>query len=63
MWMASEKGFDIVRKFMNKKPKEFYHQIKEFQKKNKEEGRKWFNKKIEKFYNQLMKEREEEISI
>ena len=62
MWMASEKGFDIVRKLMKKEPKEFYEQIKEFQRKNDEEGRKWFNKKIEDFYNQLMKERKEGLS-
>lgn len=62
MWMASEKGFDIVRKFMKKEPKEFYEQIKEFQRKNEEEGRKWFNNKIEEFYNQLMKERKEGLS-
>jgi|TARA_Y100000310_G_scaffold289143_1_gene315333 hypothetical protein len=62
MWMACEKGFDIVRKFMKKEPKEFYEQIKEFQRKNEEEGRKWFNKKIEEFYNQLMKERKEGLS-
>lgn len=62
MWMASEKGFDIVRKFMKKEPKEFYEQIKEFQRKNEEEGRKWFNKKIEDFYNKLMQERKEGFS-
>ena len=62
MWMASEKGFDIVRKFMKKEPKEFYEQIKEFQRKNEEEGRKWFNKRIEEFYNQLMKKRKEGLS-
>ena len=62
MWMASEKGFDIVRKFMKKEPKEFYEQIKEFQRKNEEEGREWFNKNIEEFYNQLMKERKEGLS-
>ena len=62
MWMASEKGFDIVRKFMKKESKEFYEQINEFQQKNEEEGRKWFNKKIEDFYNQLMRERKEGLS-
>ncbi|MBN1275237.1 HD domain-containing protein [Candidatus Woesearchaeota archaeon] len=62
MWMASEKGFDIVRKFMKKEPKEFYEQINEFQRKNEEEGRKWFNKNIEEFYNQLMRERKEGLS-
>jgi len=62
MWMASEKGFDIVRKFMKKEPKEFYEQIKEFQRKNEKEGRKWFNKKIEEFYNQLMRERKKGLS-
>jgi len=56
MWMASEKGFDIVRRFMKKEPKEFYEQIKKFQGKNKEEGRKWFNEKIEGLYNQLIRE-------
>jgi len=62
MWMTSEKGFGIVRKFMKKEPKEFYEQIKEFQRKNKEEGRKWFNEKIEGLYNQLMRERRERFS-
>ena len=62
MWMASEKGFDIVRKFMKKEPKEFYEQIKEFQRKNEEEERKWFNKNIEEFYNQLMRKRKEGLS-
>ena len=62
MWMASEKGFSIVRKFVSKEPKKFYKQIQEFQKKNEEEGRKWFNKKIEKFYNQLMKERKKGLT-
>ncbi len=63
MWMADEKGFDIVRKFMNKEPKEFYEQIKTFQKKNEEEGREWFSKKIEKFYDQLMRDRKKELKI
>ncbi len=62
MWMASEKGFDIVRKFLKKEPNEFYKQIQEFQNENEKEGRKWFNKKIGEFYNQLMKERKEELS-
>lgn len=62
IWMASGKGFDIVRKFMKKEPKEFYEQIREFQRKNEEEGRKWFNKKIEEFYNQLMRERKKGLS-
>jgi hypothetical protein len=62
MWMASRKGFDIVRMFMKQNPKEFYEQIKEFQRKNQKEGRKWFNYKIENFYNELMQEREKEIS-
>jgi len=61
MWMASEKGFNIVRKFMKKEPKEFYKQIQEFQRKNEEEGRKWFNKEIEEFYNHLMKKRGENL--
>ena len=54
MWMASKKGFDIVRKFLNKEPEEFYNQIQEFQQKNKNEGRKWFNKEIKKFYHKLV---------
>jgi hypothetical protein len=62
IWMASGKGFDIVRKLMKKEPKEFYEQIQEFQRKNEAEGRKWFNKKIEEFYIQLMKERKKELS-
>ena len=33
MWMASEKGFDIVRKFLNQSKKEFYVQIQKFQEK------------------------------
>ncbi|HII15445.1 MAG TPA: HD domain-containing protein [Nanoarchaeota archaeon] len=61
MWMASKKGFDIARKFMNKKAKEFYIQIQEFQKENEEQGRNWFNKKTGDFYKQLMKERKKEI--
>jgi len=57
MWMASEKGFDIVRRFMKKTPKEFYKQIKDFEKTNKKQGRKWFNKKIQELYNNLMNSR------
>lgn len=57
IWMASEEGFDIVRKFMDKEPKEFYEQIEKFQEANIKRGTKWFNKKIEEFYYQLMKER------
>jgi len=59
MWMASEKGFDIVRGFMKKTPKEFYKQIQEFQKTNEKQGRKWFNKKIEQLYDRLMKQRKQ----
>jgi hypothetical protein len=62
LWMASEKGFAIVRKLMKKEPKEFFHQIQEIKLKNDKEGRKMFNKKIENFYNQLMKERKEAFS-
>lgn len=63
MWMASEKGFKIVRKMMKQEPKKFYNQIKEFEKQNKKEGREWFNKKIRLFYNQLMQERKKEYDI
>lgn len=57
LWMASEKGFDVVRKFLNQAPAEFYKQIKLFRKTNKEESRDWFDKRLEKYYQQLMKER------
>lgn len=57
MWMASEKGFDIVRKFMNKNPKDFYKQIMVFQQKNEKEGRKWYSKRIEDLYYKLMEDR------
>ena len=63
MWMVSEKGFDIVRKFMKKEPKEFYKQIKEFQKQREKDGRKWFNKEIGQYYKQLMRERKEDLSV
>lgn len=56
-WMASEKGFEIVRRLMKKEPKEFYAQIETFQKKNEQEGRVWFNKETEKLYRELMSER------
>ncbi|MBR9692349.1 HD domain-containing protein [Candidatus Woesearchaeota archaeon] len=62
MWMATEKGFDIVRKFMKQEPEEFYKQIGTFQKKNEEEGRTWVNEKIEAFYHQLMNERKQQLS-
>jgi len=62
MWMASEKGFDIVRKFLDKEPKEFYEQIKEFQKKNEAEGRRWLTKRIEDLYDRMMEERKKDIS-
>lgn len=61
MWMVSEKGFDIVRKFMNKEPKEFYEQIQEFQKANVKRGTKWYSKKVENHYRQLMKERKRDL--
>ena len=61
MWMASEKGFDIVRKLMKKEPKEFYEQIKKFQEANVERGAKWYNKKIEKFYNKLMRKQKKNL--
>ncbi len=61
MWIASTKGFEIVRKIMNKEPQEFYSQIEQFQQKNLEEGRSWFNKKTENYYKKLMKERERKI--
>ena len=61
MWMVSEKGFVIVRKFMNKEPKEFYEQIKEFQEANVKRGTKWYNKKIENHYRQLIKERKRDL--
>ena len=60
--MASDKGSDIVRKIMNKNPKEFYKQIQRFQEKNEKEGRKWFYKKIEVFYTKLMKEQKKRLS-
>jgi len=62
MWMASKKGFEIVKKITNKNPKEFYKQIEIFQEANIKRGNKWFNKKIEEFYNQLMKERKKELN-
>lgn len=62
MWMASEKGFDIVRKFKNMNKKEFYEQIKKFQEKNKEIGMKWYTKEIEDYYEKLMNERKKELS-
>lgn len=58
MWMASKKGFDIVRAFLDKSPEEFCRQIEIFQEKNEKEGRVWFNKKIEDYYHKLLKERE-----
>ncbi len=61
MWMASEKGFDIVRRIMKQEKEKFYEQIKEFQRKNEEEGRKWYNKEIEEYYNKLMEERKKEV--
>ncbi len=61
MWMASEKGFESVRKIMKQKPEEFYDQIKEFRQKNEKDGRNWVNNKIKCFYNQLMKERKSEL--
>jgi hypothetical protein len=61
MWMASPKGFDIVRGFQKKEPKEFYLQIEEFQRQNIAQGRKWFSKKVEEFYEEMMRERKEEI--
>ena len=61
MWMASKKGFDIVRKFMKQEPKEFYEQIQKFQAENEEQGRKWFNKKINDIYKKLMKERKAKL--
>lgn len=62
MWMASEEGFDIVRKLTKKSPEEFYEQIKAFQKRNEEEGRKWFSKRIEQHYRKLMRDLKERIS-
>lgn len=61
MWMASEKGFHIARKFLKMEPKDFFEQIKVFQRKNEEEGREWFNEKIEKYYHKLMEERQREL--
>jgi len=61
MWMASKKGFEIVRGFMKKTQKEFYEEIKNSEKENKTEGRKWSSKKIKEFYNQLMIERRKEV--
>lgn len=54
MWMASEQGFDVVRGFNKKNPKEFIEFIKEAQRINKEQGRVWFNKDIELFYSRLI---------
>lgn len=61
LWMASEKGFNIVRKFLNQTPREFFKQIRLFCRKNEKEGRDWFDKKIEKYYHRLMKERESSL--
>lgn len=62
MWMASEKGFEIVRKFTKKTPKEFYKKIELFQKENLKCGRKWYNDRIEKLYDEMMKSRKNELS-
>jgi len=62
VWMASKKGFQIVRKFLNLNPADFYQEIIKSKNKNKKEGRDWFNKKIGRFYNQLMKDRKKEAS-
>jgi len=63
MWMASKKGFNIVRKFTNQEPKQFYKQIVQFQKEMIQQGRNWFNKNIENFYKELMKERRLELVV
>lgn len=61
LWMASEKGFNIVRKFLNQTPREFYKQIQLFCRKNKKEKRNWVDKRIEKYYHRLMKKRESSL--
>ena len=61
MWMASEEGFEICRRNMQKEPKEFYEQIKKFQEANIERGTRWYNKKIGEHYEKLMRERSEEL--
>jgi hypothetical protein len=61
MWIASEQGFEKIRKLTKKTPSEFYKKIKQFQKDNEKCGREWFNKKIEDLYLQLMNERKEKI--
>lgn len=58
LWMLSEKGFDIVRTFTKQTPKEFIEQIKEYQRKNEEEGRGWCNKRVQKLYETLSKKSE-----
>lgn len=63
LWMASEKGFNIVRKFLNQTPQKFYKQIQLFCRKNRKEGRNWVDKRIEKYYHRLMKERESSLQI
>jgi len=60
MWMASENGFDIVRKFMKQGPKKFYKQIEKF---HATEGMKWYSKKVERFYEKLMKKLSVKINL
>ena len=61
MWMASPKGFSIVRGFMNKDAQEFYEQIKEFQDINEKEGRDWYTQEIKEYYEELMRQRKKEL--
>lgn len=61
MWMASKKGFSIVRKFTDQNPRDFYEQIEKFREINEKEGRKWFNSRIKECYENLMRERLAEL--
>ncbi|MBW3015664.1 hypothetical protein KY330_04540, partial [Candidatus Woesearchaeota archaeon] len=60
MWMASKKGYDIVRKFVNKSRKQFYNQILKWVD---EESWEWYNKKVECCFRRLMRERKKELLI
>ncbi len=63
MWMASEKGFDIVRALKGMGREEFYRQVERFQEENEKAGRGWYNQRIAAYYRKLMGDREKDISV